>query len=156
MIWKDYICTWNCSFFMQSEKTRCVRHWALTVFWKIQNKEKNQFCHLQQHRPRYRFFSMCHMQQFSLGGTFYLFIPKSFITYNIIGAKELMVLLWLSGDILYKQCTKRVGLPLTPNFVLKYLLIINDIFNFHWKCWKVLIGISNLELYYWQNVMLEI
>jgi len=44
-------------------------------------------------------------------GTFYLLIAEYFKPKNIGGAKELVVLLWLSGDILYKQWTKRVGLP---------------------------------------------
>jgi len=30
--------------------------------------------------------------------TFYLFITEFFVTYNIGGTKELLVLLWLSGD----------------------------------------------------------
>jgi len=32
-------------------------------------------------------------------GDFYLLIANFFATYNIDGAKELVVLLWLSGDI---------------------------------------------------------
>ncbi len=50
-------------------------------------------------------------------GTFYLFIATQIIG----GAKELVVLFWLSSDFQYKQGTKRVGLPLRAF----YLLIAN-------------------------------
>jgi len=46
-------------------------------------------------------------------GSLLSFYCQFFCYKNIGGAKELVVLLWLSGDIQYKQWTKRVGLPLT-------------------------------------------
>jgi len=42
----------------------------------------------------------------------YLFIANFFATQIIGGAKDLVVLLWLSGNIYYKQWTKRVVSPL--------------------------------------------
>jgi len=45
-----------------------------------------------------------------------LLIADFFAIWNIGGAKELVVLLWLSDYVWNKQWTKRVGLSFKPHF----------------------------------------
>jgi len=62
-------------------------------------------------------------------GAFYLFIVDFFATQIIGGTKELVVLLWSSGDIYYKQWTKRVGSPLEQRLIFNMLAVSWTIFD---------------------------
>ncbi len=67
-------------------------------------------------------------------GAIYLFIANFFATQIICGAKERVVLLWLSGDIWYKQWTKRVCSSLGDHKAGHWALVRNQSDSFSGLC----------------------